>query len=139
MKTQQATEDNLEIVLHWIDAMRVGEPDRFADRLASEVVWWDVSGEPACRGRDEVLDWLRASAAAPRKRALEALELVATSDHGVLGIRDPERRELAGVPLDGQLFVVFAVRDGEVVELHDYPRRTDALRAAGAADRAVWR
>jgi hypothetical protein len=57
----------------------------------------------------------------------------------VLGIRDPEYRELAGVPLEGQLFVVFAVRNGEVVELRDYPRRDQALRAAGAADWATWR
>jgi hypothetical protein len=57
----------------------------------------------------------------------------------VLGIRDPEYRELAGVPLEGQLFVVFAVRNGEVVELRDYPRRDEALRAAGAADWATWR
>jgi len=139
LKTDHVTEDNLETVLDWIDAMRIGDPDRFADRLASDIVWWDLSGQPACRGRDEVLEWLRASVATPRERAVEALELIATSEHAVLGIRDPELRELAGVPLEGQQFVVFAVRDGEVVELRDYPRREEALRAAGAADRATWR
>jgi ketosteroid isomerase-like protein len=126
-------------VLDWIDAMRIGDPDRFGDRLASDAVWWDVSGQPACRGRGEVLEWLRASVASPRERAVEALELIATQDHAVLGIRDPEYRELAGLPLEGQLFVVFAVRDGEVVELRDYARRDEALRAAGVADRATWR
>jgi ketosteroid isomerase-like protein len=139
VKTDHATEDNLEIVLDWVDAMRIGDPDRFSDRLASDIVWWDVSGQPACHGREEVLEWLRASVASPRERALEALELIATREHVVLGLRDPEYRELAGVPLEGQLFVVFAVRDGEVVELRDYPRRHEALRAAGAADRATWR
>ena len=69
---------------------------------------------------------------------MQALELVATSEHAVLGIRDPERHELAGVPLEGQLFVVFAVRDGAVIELRDYPRRDQALLAAGAEDRATW-
>ena len=137
MKTHHVTENNLQVVLDWINAMRMGDPGGFADRLASDVVWWDVSGEPACRGRDQVLEWLRASAAAPRQRAVEALELIATSEHAVLGIRDPERRELAGVPLEGQLFVVFTVREGKVVELRDYPRRDDALRAAGAADKAI--
>ena len=67
MKTDQVAEDNLEIVLDWIDAMRVGDPDRFADRLALDVVWWDVSGQPACRGRAEVLEWLRAGVAAPAR------------------------------------------------------------------------
>jgi len=138
MNTAQLAKDNLEIVLDWIDAMRIGDPDRFADRLASDIVWWDVNGQPACRGRNEVLEWLRASVA-PRERAVQVLELIATTEHAVLGIRDPERRELAGVPLEGQLFVVFAVRDGEVVELRDYPRREEALRAAGAADRPTWR
>jgi ketosteroid isomerase-like protein len=139
MKTDQVVEENLEIVLDWIDAMRIGDPDRFAGRLASDIVWWDVSGAAACRGRDEVLEWLRASVTAPRRRAVEALELIATSEHAVLGIRDPERRELAGVPLEGQLHVVFAVRDGEVVELRDYARRDEALRAARAHDTATWR
>ena len=88
--------------------------------------------------RGEVLEGLRASVATPRERAVEALELIATSEHALLGIRDPEYRELAGVPLEGQLFVGLAVRDGEVVELRDYPRRDEALRAAGAADRATW-
>jgi ketosteroid isomerase-like protein len=139
MKPDHITEGNLEIVLDWIDAMRVGDPDRFAHRLHPDVVWWDVSGHPACRGRDEVLEWLRFSATAPREPTVEALELIATSASAVLGIRDPERRELAGVPLEGQLFVVFAVRDGEVVELRDYPRRDEALRAAGAGDSPTWR
>jgi ketosteroid isomerase-like protein len=139
MSPGHVTEGNLEIVLDWIDAMRVGDPDRFANRLHPDVVWWDVSGHVACRGRDEVLEWLHFSATAPRERAVEALELIATSDYAVLGIRDPERRELAGVPLDGQLFVVFAIRDGAVVELRDYPRRAEALRSAGAADGSTWR
>ena len=91
MNTAQLAKDNLEIVLDWIDAMRVGDPDRFAGRLGSEVVWWDVSGRPACRGRDEVLEWLRTSAAVARERAVQALELIATSEHAVLGVRDPER------------------------------------------------
>jgi ketosteroid isomerase-like protein len=139
MKTDQVAEDNLEIVLDWIDAMRIGDPERFAGRLASDIVWWDVSGQPACQGHDEVLEWLRASASAPRERSVQALELIATREHAVLGVRDPERVELAGVPLEGQLFVVFTIRDGNVVELRDYPRRDEALRAAGAADKGTWR
>jgi limonene-1,2-epoxide hydrolase len=139
MKTDRATEDNLEIVLDWIDAMRTADPDRFADRLAADTVWWDVSGQPVCHGRDEVLDWLRAGTASPRERAIEALELISTREHVVLGIRDPGRRELAGVPLEGQLFVVFAIRDAQVVELRDYPRRNEALLAARATDKATWR
>src|SRR5262249_26456766 len=138
MKTDHATEDNLEIVLEWIDALRIGDPDRFADRLTPDIIWWDVSGQPACRGRDEVLAWLRVSVATPRARAVEALELIATSECAVLGIRDPELRERAGVRLEGQQFVVFVLRDGEVVELRDYAHRDEALRAAGAADRAAW-
>jgi ketosteroid isomerase-like protein len=139
MKTEHVTENNLELVLEWIDAMRVSDSDCFAPRLAPDVVWWDVSGHPACSGREAVLEWLRLSATAPREHAIQALELIATSDHAVLGIRDPVRRELAGVPLEGQLFVVFAIRDGEVTELRDYPRRDEALRAAGATENLTWR
>jgi hypothetical protein len=96
MKTDHVPEGNLEIVLDWLDAMRVGDPDRFAHRLHPDVVWWDVSGDPACRGRDEVLDWLRLSATAPRDHTVEGLELIATSEYAVLGIATPSAASWPG-------------------------------------------
>jgi hypothetical protein len=45
--------------------------------------------------------------------------------------RCPARQELAGVHLEGQLFTVFTVRDGQIVHLGDHAHRADALTQAG--------
>jgi limonene-1,2-epoxide hydrolase len=123
------TEANLELVLDWIDALRRSDIDSLADRFHPDVTWQDVAGSIACRGRDQVLAWLRASPARPHQ--VDALELVANHEHVVLGVHDQTREELAGVTLHGQLFTVFTVRDGQIMHLRDYADRADALADAG--------
>jgi limonene-1,2-epoxide hydrolase len=91
----------------------------------SEPSW----GSIACRGRDQVLAWLRASSAGSHQ--VDALELVADHDHVVLGVYDQSREELAGVELHGQLFTVFTVDEGQIVHLRDYAHRADAPRRRG--------
>jgi ketosteroid isomerase-like protein len=130
------TEANLELVLDWIDALRRSDIDSIADRFHPDVTWQDVAGSIACRGRDQVLAWLRASPA--RAHRVDALELVGSESHVVLGVHDESREELAGVELHGQLFTVFTVRDGQIMQLRDYAHRAEALAAAGQGDHA-WR
>jgi limonene-1,2-epoxide hydrolase len=134
--THDQTEANLELVLDWIDALRRSDNDSLADRFHPDVTWQDVGGSIACRGRDHVLAWLRASPARPHQ--VDALELVATREHVVLGVHDQTREELAGVELHGQLFTVFTVREGQIMHLRDYAHRADALGDAGLDD-PEWR
>jgi ketosteroid isomerase-like protein len=135
MNHEQA-QDNLKLVLDWIDALRRGDIDAIAERFDPEVAWVDVAGGVACNGREHVLAWLRAAPAQPAQ--VDALELLANPDHAVLGVRNHARQELAGVRLDGQLFTVFTLRDGQIVHLHDYAHRSDALTEAGL-DGYQWR
>jgi limonene-1,2-epoxide hydrolase len=130
------TETNLELVLDWIDALRRSDIDSLADRFHPDVIWVDVAGSIACRGRDQVLAWLRASPARPHQ--VDALDLVADQDHVVLGVHDQTRDELAGVELHGQLFTVFSLDDGQIVHLRDYAHRADALADTGRGDHR-WR
>jgi ketosteroid isomerase-like protein len=130
------TEANLELLLDWINALRHREIDSIEERFHPDVVWVAVSGVVACEGRQQVLDWLRA---APQDRHLvNALEFVANDTHAALGIANAALQELAGVRLDGQLYVVFTIRDGQVVHIHDHARRAQALAQAGIADHH-WR
>jgi hypothetical protein len=76
-----------------------------------------------------VLAWLRAAPEQPPQ--VDALELLADADHVVFGVRNYARQELAGVQLDGQLFMVFTLRDGQIVHLRDHAHRTEALSDAG--------
>jgi ketosteroid isomerase-like protein len=133
---QAEAQANLEIVLDWIDALRRRRVDAMAERFHPEVVWEDVAGNQACAGRQQVLDWLRAAPAQPPQ--VDALELVANRDHVVLGVQNHAHRELAGVPLHGQLFTVFTLRDGQIVHLRDYAHRAEALARAGLAGQR-WR
>jgi ketosteroid isomerase-like protein len=122
-------EANLELVLDWIDALRRGDVDSIAERFDPDVAWEDVAGSVACEGRDQVLAWLRASPSRPHQ--VDALELVASRDHVVLGVHDETRQELAGVELHGQLFTVLTVRDGQIVHLRDHAHRSEARSDAG--------
>jgi limonene-1,2-epoxide hydrolase len=130
------TEANIELVLDWMDALRRSDIDSLAHRFHPDVIWVDVAGSIACRGRDQVLAWLRASPAHPHQ--VDALELVANHDHVVLGVHDQSREELARVELHGQLFTVFAVDEGQIVQLRDFAQRAEALAEGGRGDHQ-WR
>ncbi|MGH2848557.1 MAG: hypothetical protein ACRDL0_21560, partial [Thermoleophilaceae bacterium] len=69
----------------------------------------------------------------PGLRGAEAVELLTPdSETVVLGAKVPGLTEVGDVPLGGQLFNVFRVRNGRIVEVADYARRDEALTAAGA-------
>jgi ketosteroid isomerase-like protein len=128
MNHEQA-QANLQLVLDWIDALRRGNIDAIAERFHPDVAWEDVAGGVACKGREQVLDWLRAAPSQPTD--VDALELLADADHVVFGVRNHARQELAGVRLDGQLFTVFTIRDGQIAHLRDHAHRAAALASAG--------
>jgi hypothetical protein len=49
-------------------------------------------------------------------------------------VRADELREIGDVPLAGQVFNVFRLRDGRIVGIQDYATRREALDAATARD-----
>jgi ketosteroid isomerase-like protein len=128
MNHEQA-QANLELGLDWIDALRRGDIDAIAERFHPDVAWEDVAGGLACEGREQVLAWLRAAPA--QSPQVDGLELLADADHAVLGVRNHAFQELAGVQLDGQLFTVFTLRDGQIVHQRDHAHRVEALSDAG--------
>jgi hypothetical protein len=131
------TQDNLKLALDWIDALRRGQIDSIADRFDPDVSWVDVAGDVGCQGRDEVLEWLRQ--AQPEDAQVDALELRANHPHVVLAVRNQARPEIAGVELvEGQLYTVFTVREGQIVHLHDHAHRAEAMADAGL-EQWEWR
>ena len=130
MNYEQA-QDNLKLVLDWIDALRRGDIDSIVERYHPDVAWEDVAGGLACEGREQVLAWLRA--APVQSPQVDALVLLADAAHAVLGVGNHAFQELAGVQLDGQLFTVFTLRDGQIVHQRDHAHRAEALSDAGLA------
>jgi ketosteroid isomerase-like protein len=131
-------EDNIKIILaDWLDALRRHDLDALERRMAPDVYWQGIREDLVCEDRDQALAMLREQQM--EEHGVEALELVGTEEKVVLGVRSTQLREVGGVPLEGQIFQVFTLREGAIVRVDEYERRGDALAAAGADGRADWR
>jgi len=134
----------IETVVGWMDAMRQGDPQAIAGWFHPQVTWRGVPDDAICRNRDDVLEMLRDSLVPcpedPQTYELDAglrgavaVELIAAGDETVvLGAKVPGLSEVGGQNLRGQLYNVFRVRGGQIVEVTDYALRGQALEAAGA-------
>jgi limonene-1,2-epoxide hydrolase len=122
------SQDNLELMLGWLDALRRRDYDTVAGALHPEVVWQGVADGLVCHGSEEVVRIFRAERESDHE--IEALELVGSGDKVVLGARRPDLVEIGGVELHGQIFNVFGLRGGRIIDIRDYPTRREALGAA---------
>lgn len=138
MATDRPPRSNIEIIwADWLDALRRGDLDALAARLAPEVTHLGVRADLICPDRDAVLASARARADALPD--VGAIELVAAGDRVVLSVRAPTvGMPLADdAPMRGQASIVFTLRDGLITHMQDYVSRREALAAAGA-EPAVW-
>jgi ketosteroid isomerase-like protein len=129
---------NIEIVWSdWLDAIRRGDLETLAARLAPEVTHRGVRADLICPDRDAVIE--NARARAQQLPEVGAVELVAAGDHVVLSVRAPTVGMPLedGAPMRGQASIVFTLRDGLITRMQDYMSRGEALAAAGA-EPAVW-
>jgi ketosteroid isomerase-like protein len=131
---------NLDVIfVDWLDAMRCGDIDRIAARLAPDVVHQGVRPELVCTGREAVVERVRRRAA--HLPDVTAVELVEVGEHVVMSVRAAD----VGVPAGGdggaprgQATVVFTLRDGLIVQMRDYLTRDAALEAVDAPRGDVW-
>ncbi len=133
-------EENIEtILMGWLDALRRHDFDAVEERMAPEVFWQGIREDFVCEDRDEAMEMLREQQR--EDHGVEALELVATEEKVVLGVRSSQLQEIGGVPIGGQIFQVFTLRasDGRIVRVDEYERRIEALAAADTEDRGDWR
>ncbi|MDQ3863747.1 MAG: nuclear transport factor 2 family protein [Actinomycetota bacterium] len=131
-------EDNIKTILAgWLDALRRNDLDAVKRRMAPDVFWQGIREDFVCKDREEAMEMLREQQR--EEHGVEALELVATEEKVVLGVRSAQLREVGGVPLGGQIFQVFTLRDGVIVRVDEYERRGEALAAGGAEGRGDWR
>jgi ketosteroid isomerase-like protein len=129
---------NIEIVWSdWLDAIRRGDLETLAARLAPEVTHRGVRADLICPDRDAVIE--NARSRSEQLPDVGAVELVAAGDQVVLSIRAPTvgMPLQDGAPMRGQASIVFTLRDGLITGMQDYVSRGEALAAAGA-EPAVW-
>jgi limonene-1,2-epoxide hydrolase len=142
--------DAIEAVVGWLDAMRRGDLAAAAEWFDPKVTWRGIPENAVCRDREDVRAMLADSLTPcpeepgeyerePGICGAEAVELISAGAAAVvLGAKVPGMSEIGGVSVRGQLFNVFRVRNGRIVEVTDYARRREAFAAAGAEPPA-WR
>jgi ketosteroid isomerase-like protein len=117
----------LEIVFDHFYARRQRDITELADGLDPDVVHQGVLPNLVCNGRDAVVERVRASFD-DEDRGIERLELLAAGDRVIVAIAGPRFREIPF--LDGEIFMLFTLRDGRIARIDDYRSRDDALAAA---------
>jgi hypothetical protein len=133
-------EENIKTILaDWLDALRRHDRATVEQRMDPEIFWQGIREDFVCANRDEAMEMLREQQR--EEHGVEALELIATEEKVVLGVRSTQLQEIGGVPLGGQIYQVFTLRhhDRRIVRVDEYTRRGQALETAGAEDRSDWR
>ncbi len=110
---------------------RRGSPEEVIAMIDPDATWHGVNDDAwkPCANGDEVVRTLMWRANALRWRVGES---IGVGDQVVIGIRGMKtRRYGAKGPFAPKLFQLVTVRRGRVVAIRDYPRRQEALEAAG--------
>jgi ketosteroid isomerase-like protein len=130
-------QENLEIVMiDFFGALRRGDFDAAAALLDPDVTWQGLREDWVCDGREEVIRTFRWGL--EQRREIDGLEFTRGGDQVVMGARGPSIAEVAGEPLEGEIFNRFVLRERRIVRIDDYRRRAEALAAAGIAGEAAW-
>lgn len=117
---------SMEVVFDHFHARRRGDLDAIAAGLDPDVVHQGVMPELVCTGRAAVVERMRASLG-NGDSGIERLELHAAGGSVVVGIAGPRFREIPF--LNGEIFMVFTVRDARILRIDDYVTREEAFRA----------
>ncbi len=132
------SQENLEtVMIDFFGALRRADLKAAAELLDPDVTWQGVREDLVCHGREEVVGTFRWGLG--ERREIDALEFIRGRDRVVVGVRSPTLTDVAGEPLEGQIFNVFTLRDGHITRMDDYRRRSEALAAAGIAADVGWR
>ena len=110
-------------------AWRRHDLDAISASLDPGVVHHGVLPELVCSGRPAVLERMGASLDGG-DTGIERLELQAAGESVIVSIAGPRFREIPF--LDGEIYMVFSLREGLILRIDDYRTRNEALRAVEA-------
>ncbi len=119
----------LEIVFDHFYARRRRDIAALTDGLDPEVVHQGVFSELVCNGRVAVVERVSASFDED-DRGIERLAFLAAGDQVIVNIAGPRFREIPF--LDGEIFMLFTLRDGRIARIDDFRTLGDARLAAEA-------
>ncbi len=117
----------LQVVFDHFYARRQRDIEAVAVGLDPDIVHQGVLPSLGCNGREAVVERVAASIN-EEDRGIERLEFLAAGDQVIVAIAGPRFREIPF--LDGEIFMLFTLRDGRIARIDDFRTRGDALLAA---------
>jgi hypothetical protein len=122
--------NNGERVKELYDLARRTNHRELRTRLHDDVTWHPAreGGWDPCVDADQVVRTLLWRAEANRLRPGETIEL---GDRVLIQLRGKRLERLGAKGIIPRLFQIIVFREGKVASMQDYPRREDALTAAG--------
>jgi uncharacterized protein (TIGR02246 family) len=128
--------ENIELVESALAAWNRGELYAFADHVAEDVVWVEVSGRPEGEeservGRDRLRESLESLFDAFSRYHLDVERIHDVGDRVVAIVREHGRGRASGVEIDGRWGYLISVDDGQIVRVEAYRDAALALKEAG--------
>ncbi len=120
-----------EVVQQAYELARRGDHQALRELIAEDATWHPAreGAWNPCRDRGQIVQTLVwRAASANRLRPGETIEL---GDRVLIRLRGRRLERLGAKGFIPKLFQIVVVRNGKIVSMRDYPRREDALAAAG--------
>jgi uncharacterized protein len=140
--SRRVSQENIELVKSAFDAWNRGEIDAFADHVAEDVAWLEVSGRPEGEalerlGRDRLRQSLESLFEAWESYRLEVERIHDIGDRVVTVVREVARGRTSGVEIDGRWGYLITIGDGQIVRVEAYRDAALALQMAGLGESAI--
>jgi ketosteroid isomerase-like protein len=128
---------NVEIVRDGYDAFNRGDTDGSLAHIHPSIEWWPAADEPITepyRGHEGYRRLVAAVRDGVQDIRAEIEELLAIRDQVVARVRFSGRGDASGVPAEILETQVARLRDGKIIEVHEYREWGDALEAVGLSE-----
>jgi ketosteroid isomerase-like protein len=122
--------NNLEIIFDHLNARRSRDLARLESQFDPRVVHQGVLPELVCNNRQEVLENVQRGFSRD-DFGVDRLELIDAGERVLVGLAGPRFREVPWAPLNGQIYVVYTIREGRIVRMEDFLTRAEAVAATG--------
>jgi len=129
-----ATGDNLLAVLGaFLDAQRSGDLTALDALMHDDIVWEGPMPGTRCNGRRQAMEFLGRRFGPDRRMRIARLEAVEDGDRVVVAALGPDFHPGGDAGPEGELYLVFTLRDGRVVHMRGVPTREEAFSGHGSA------
>jgi uncharacterized protein len=132
--------ERIELVESAFEAWNRGDIDGFAEHVAEDVAWLEVSGRPegggdtVLVGRDRMRNSLRSLFEAWESYHLEAERIEDLGERVVAIVRETARGRASGLEVDGRWGYVLTVAASEIVRVEAYRDAGHALQVTGLSE-----